>query len=236
MHLVFAGDPATAARTGLPWPEPDDAGATALLRTVRQSAVAAGEGRLRLVLPGPGDVRGLPTGTAVAAAAVAAGEGILVGTPDHPGTGIVPQREGPDVLRWTVHSIPQVPFDPHATGLGEAEYAMRQAVRDSADALAALQTVETDSRLDPRALVADAVARSAGHSYPASTSARSLRILDSADQVSAILFVAERRSASLTLTSAGAAALEDQLRPLRDAVRFARLAAVNEIDQADYPT
>lgn len=226
MHLVCAGDHVTAGRTGLPWPDPQDRGAAALLQTIRR-AVSEPDTEIRLVLPGPGDVRGIPAGTTFAAAAVSAGEGILIGPQGRLGTGLVPQVEGPDVLRWTVSCLEQLPVDAHHTGLGEAEFTMRETVRDAAAALETLHMLDSGFGADPRALIADALAESALHRYPATIPARALRILDSADQVAAILTVAEQMAPARTVTASAAASLEDLLRPLRSAVRSARTAAIN---------
>ena len=94
------------------------------------------------------------------------------------------------MLRWTVSTIERLPLDAHHTGLGEAEFSMRQAVRDAAAAFGAM-LVPVFGRADPRALIADALAQSARHRYPP-VAPRALRILDSADHVAAILTVAEQ--------------------------------------------
>src|ERR1700694_6172379 len=60
-HSVTAYDAVAAGHTGLPWPDVDGAGAVTLLPTLRIAAGAHG-GRgpaLSVVLPVPGDVRGL---------------------------------------------------------------------------------------------------------------------------------------------------------------------------------
>ncbi len=226
MHLVWAENQATAERTGLPWPDPRDDGVAALLPSIRRAAADPGS-QLRLVLPGPGDVRGLPAGTEFATAAVDACEGILIGTPGRPGVGLVPHVEGPDVLRWTAYTIDRIPVGLHHPGLGEAEYSMREAVRDAATALETLNLLETGSDADPRVLIAGAMARTAGHRYPTEMPARAVRILDSADQVAAILVVAEKSAPGRTVSATGAVAIEDLLRPLWSAVRSARAAAIN---------
>ncbi|MEV0946652.1 hypothetical protein [Rhodococcus sp. NPDC049939] len=231
MHLVCAENEETAGLTGLPWPDPRDVGVAALLPPIRRAA-ADPEPHLRLVLPGPGDVRGLPAGTEFAAAALRAGEGILAGAPGGPGLGLIPSTEGPDVLRWTVYAIDHIPLDLHHIGLGEAEYGMREAVRDAAKALETLELLDTASGNDPRALVADALARSSRHRYPAEMPARALRILDSADRVAAILGVAEKSAPDRTVSATGAATVEDLLRPLWSVVRSARGAAINATAEA----
>lgn len=145
----------------------------------------------------PGDVRGLPVGTAFAADAIEAGEGILIGVPGAEGTGLIPQWESEDTLQWTVYSAPI----PATTGidmsLGEAEFAMREAVRDAADALMRLHTTGLGSGdADPRELIEAELADYSRHDYPESIPLRARRILDSADHVAAILTVAQREPAS----------------------------------------
>ncbi|MEE2033013.1 hypothetical protein Q8814_12970, partial [Rhodococcus sp. CC-R104] len=120
MHLVSASDPVVAGRTGLPDAGVTD-GAAVVLATVRR-ADPSGAASLRLVLPAPGDVRGLPAGTPFAAAALAAGEGVLVGAPGTTGIGLVPVVEGPDVLRWAVFGVDEIPADDGVPGLGAVEY------------------------------------------------------------------------------------------------------------------
>lgn len=227
MHIVGASDAETALSTGLDWPGVQDGAAPVLLRLVRHATDTAGA-EVRLVLPAPGDVRGLPAGTGFARAALDAGEGVIVGEPGHAGLGLVPVVEGPDVLRWTVFPIPSVPAVVEHTGLGEAEYAMREAIRDAADALLQLSSVRTGRPgTDPRRRIAEALDDRAHHRYPDAVPTRALRILDSADQVAAILAVAEDDSPTEAPSASSAAAREQLLRPLWTAVRTARVAAVS---------
>lgn len=226
MHLVGAADAETALATDLEWPGVQDGAAPILLRIVRRGVETPGG--LRLVLPAPGDVRGLPAGSEFARAALDAGEGVIIGEPGQPGIGLIPIVEGPDVLRWTVHSIGAVPEITEHTGLGEAEYSMREAIRDAADALLQLSSVRTGrADGDPRRRIAEAIDDRAHHRYPDSIPTRALRILDSADQVAAILSVAEDDSPTEAPSASSAAAREQLLRPLWSAVRTARVAAVS---------
>ncbi|QNG18855.1 hypothetical protein G4H71_21240 [Rhodococcus triatomae] len=239
MHLVFAQDAVSAGRSGLPYPEPAATGVAALLQTLRRTVADRPGAEVRLVLPAAGDVSTLPAGTGFAEAALAAGHGILVGPPGSHGIGVVPAAEAPDVLRWTVHDVPEIPLSGHATGLGEAEYAIREAVRAAADAVGELALV-SGSAADARAAVAAALDDAARHPYPGTLPPRALRILDSADHVAAIVTAADATGpggngagavvgavATRAVDSVSAAALEAHLRPLRAAVRLARTAAVN---------
>ncbi len=227
MHLIGAADAETAVRWDLPWPDPTDAGPVALLHTLRAVGSAEPAAGPILVLPAPGDPRGLPTGTGFAAAALDVGHGVMVGSPGSSGVGVVPTVEGPDVLRWTVFGVPEIPRPVEHTGLGEAEYRLRDAVRDAAETLSSLHGGFDAGVGDPRVRVADALADISRHTTPDGTPARVLRILDTADQVAAILTVAGE-SSSRAQSAAGAAARDDTLRPLWSAVREARLAAVTD--------
>ena len=72
-HSVTAYDSVAAERTGLSWPDLDDAASVSLLQTVRTAAAHAGsQPAIALALPVPGDVRGLPPGTQFGRDAIAA--------------------------------------------------------------------------------------------------------------------------------------------------------------------
>lgn len=230
---VAAGDPVTGGHTGLPWAAHDEAdagpgaGIMVLLKLIRE-AVAAPGAELRLVLPVPGDVRGLPVGSEFAAAATEAGEGLLLGAPGTQGTGLVPVWTEDEALRWTVYTTVIPMTSEPDMPLGEAEYSMRQAVRDAADALMQLHTTGMDTGgIPPRDLIEAELEGHTRHAYPESMPLRARRILDSADQVAAILTVAEREPASAPTSASAAAAQETLLRPLWNAIRAARLAAVH---------
>ncbi|QLY28627.1 hypothetical protein [Nocardia huaxiensis] len=230
---VAAGDPVTGGHTGLPWAADEDAeyspgaGIMVLLKLIREAVRAPGS-QVRLVLPVPGDVRGLPVGTEFAAAATEAGEGLLIGAPGGDGTGLVPVWPDDDTLQWRVYATPiPVTLEPEMP-LGEAEFTMREAVRDAADALQQLHTTALDSSgPSPRDLIEDELEASSKHTYPDSMPLRARRILDTADQVAAILTVAERTPASAPTSATSLAARETLLRPLWNAIRAARLAAVH---------
>lgn len=229
-HTLAAGDPVTGGRTDLPWSALESAPGTAvmpLLKMIRQSLASRGA-ELRLVLPVPGDVRGLPVGTAFAGDAVEAGEGILIGVPDTGGTGLIPYRIDDDTVQWNVYSVPMPRVSGADMSLGEAEYAMREAVRDAADALMRLHTTGLGAGdADPRELIEAELADYSRHTYPDCVPLRAKRILDTADHVQAILTVAQREPASAPTSATAATAHESLLRPLWDAIRAARLVAVH---------
>ena len=228
-HTLAAGDPATGGRTDLPWSSrggETGTGVMPLLKMFREALAAPGA-YLRLVLPVPGDVRGLPAGTAFASDSVETGEGLLIGVPGTEGTGLIPYWIDQNTLQWTVYSVPVPPATGPDMSLGEAEYAMREAVRDAADALASLHTTGLGGgEDDPRQLVEAELAAYSRHSYPDCVPLRAKRILDTADHVAAILTVAQREPASAPTSTSAATAQESLLRPLWDALRSARLIAI----------
>ncbi|MEU4340882.1 hypothetical protein AB0H00_06360 [Nocardia sp. NPDC023852] len=229
-HTIAAGDPVTGGRTDLPWSSHGNlpgSGVMALLKVIRETMAQPGA-QLRLVLPVPGDVRGLPGGTAFAADAIEAEEGILIGVPGSDGTGLIPQWADDDTLQWTVYSTP-IPSAPGSDmSLGEAEYAMREAVRDAADALMKLHTTSVGAaESDPRELIEAELADYSRHDYPGSIPLRARRILNTADHVAAILTVAQREPAASPTSASAIGAQESLLRPLWDAIRAARLVAVH---------
>lgn len=225
MHLIGAADAETAVRHDLEWPGVTASGVPTLLRIARSEAA-----EVRLVLPTAGDVRGLPTGTEFARAAIATGEGIQIGAVGKPGVGLVPSKEGPDVLRWTVFSIPTVAGSAESIGLREAEYELRQAVRDAAEVLGGLPAVATGiPGNDARTLVAEALQAQAGHRWPSTLSPRHLQVIDTADNVAAILTVAASVSTNQAPSVSTAQRRDDLLRRLWDVVRTARVASANSV-------
>jgi hypothetical protein len=240
MHLLGAADEHTAANTELSWPSPRADGIAGLLGAIRahltHTAPSDTTAAVELLLPGPGTVENLPPKSEFSHAAIAAGEAVAVGHAGSRGLGIVPVTEGPDVLRWTVYSIDVPEHYVRDFSLGEAEYAMRDAVRSAAEALGSMQALPTRSELgDPRSRIMAAIADAARHRYPAETSERVLRVLESADRVAAILAVARDSSPTEAPTASAAAAREDLVRPLWSSVRSARLSAVASTIEASVP-
>ncbi|MEZ0353279.1 hypothetical protein [Mycobacterium sp. pR1184] len=222
---VTAYDAIAAGHTGLPWPDIHDAGTVSLLQTLRAAvgrltlpgttgAPGSLHGRINVVLPIPGDVRGLAPGTQFERDAMAAGEAVIIAHPDDPtaAVGLVPEfsyadldDEEPDspelcALAWTVYSLPGAPvFDHHE--LGDAEYSLRSAVRSAADALGAMGLGSTSDIDDPRGLVEQLLESTRQHRIPDHAPSRALRVLENAAHVDAIITV----SSGLSRTSDAAA-------------------------------
>ncbi|OZM73122.1 hypothetical protein CFN78_12125 [Amycolatopsis antarctica] len=220
-HDVVAGDPATAEATGLPADGTGVVPVAELLAVLRGLGASGGH----LVLPVPGDVRGLGTGP-FATQALGAGEAVLF-----TGTvfAAVPSPVAEGLVRWTVHSragsaltAPQ----PEYVGLGEAEHGLTAAVRESAGALQAMDVARERSGVREEL---SARLRSAPEpAWPPQMPARALRVLARAHEVGAILAMAQADDPGGAVSATSAQQRSAALRPLADAVRAARRAAVNE--------
>ena len=239
-HSVTAYDSVAAGRTGLPWPDLNDAGAVSILQTVRKAAGSAlSEPAIGVSLPVPGDVRGLPAGTQFQRDAVTAGEAVIVGRDPSNAVGLVPEFEFDELeevsdlepvmtgLSWTVYSVPAQARTEHVE-LGEAEYALRSAVRSAADALGAIRAAGTDVA-DPRGLVEQVLEGTRGHRIPDHAPARAVRVLENAAHIDAIITVSSGLIPIGLQTSSEVQIASDALRPLTGVVRSARMAAVSAI-------
>mgnify|MGYP007088042849 CR=1 FL=1 len=247
-HSVTAYDSAAAERTGLSWPDLDDAASVSLLQTVRTAAAHAGsQPAISLALPVPGDVRGLPPNTQFGRDAVAAGEAVIVTGPSG-AIGLVPdfeyQDSYPDAfdpdddyeyeaeltgLSWTVYSFSSAPPPGHFD-LGDAEYQLRDAVRSAADALGALRAGASAGDVgDPRRLVEQVLDATRAHRVPDHAPTRAVRVLENAAHVDAIITVSSGLIPIGLQSSSEVQLASDALRPLTSVVRSARLAAVDAI-------
>lgn len=189
---------------------------------------------IRLVLPVPGDPRGLPGPGPFTDAALAAGEGVICGT-----AGVVPAVDtrvsgsGDEwhVVTWRHLNLtgggPDPFTRPPAADLltvGEAEHDLLVALRDATDAL---------SRLDvpswrPELGAAIAGTRDTpGGELPPGYDPRAQRLLARATTVARILAVAASDTPGGSVTAFEAGERDLALRPLATAARRARLAAIN---------
>jgi hypothetical protein len=191
--------------------------------------------RLRLVLPAPGDVLGLPGPGPFTSAALTASEAVLALRADGSGTGLVPTVTAHGTpfdgtvttVLWTAYDVGVAGPDP-GPFLHDAEHDLRRGVLDCVELLrdldvarwrpevaGALQDLRTQAR---RGIEDDEL--------PGSYSIRARQLLIQARQLAGVLSLA-------TVDAGGAvdtretAAREQALRGLEHLVRRARVAAYN---------
>ncbi|WP_433299343.1 hypothetical protein ACQPZQ_24460 [Pseudonocardia sp. CA-142604] len=219
-HDVQAADADTARVTALSSPGEPVSSVTFLLAALRRSAP---RGPARLVLPVPGDARGLPRPGPFSQQAMSAGEGVLFA---EAGLGIVPTSVADGVLRWTVYPVVDPGPPPEFVALNQAERELRDQVRQSASVLTSLGVAR--HRPGVREEIAAALRARPTSLWPAGMPGQPLRVLQHADEVEAILAAASVDEPGGALSASAATARREALRPIETAVRVARRAAVAE--------
>jgi hypothetical protein len=196
---------------------------------------ASGAVRLRVVLPAPGDVTGLPGPGPFTSAALAASEGVLALRADGTGTGLVPAVTAHGsafdgtvtTVTWTVHPLPQ-PVPDRGPWLHDAEHDLRRGVVTAAQALRDLDVARwrpevaealTDLRRDARRGLDD-------DELPGGFPARARDLLLRARQLAGVFALAAEDMGGAVDTRE-VAAREQALRELGVLVRRARVAAYN---------
>jgi len=179
---------------------------------------------VRLVLPVPGDLRGVPGPADFRAAALEAGEAVCCGE-----VALVPEiteyypSSAPTSVVWHSHVIEAAP--PDYLQLGEVAYELTNAIRDAATALRAADVA--GSATD----VTDALhdARRAGEhlNLPPGYPPRAVALLAQAERMQAVLDLAASDPEGGAVDRFGMSARASALRPLEIAVRRARLAGYN---------
>ncbi|GAC1441480.1 MAG: hypothetical protein NVSMB55_09400 [Mycobacteriales bacterium] len=191
--------------------------------------------RLRVVLPAPGDVLGLPVPGPFTPAALAVAEGVLAVREDGSGTGLVPAvtahgsaYEGTvTTVLWTAYDI-TAPIPDPGPHLPDAEHDLRRGLVECVELLrtldvarwrpelaGALQDLRTQAR---RGLGAD--------DLPGSHPVRARQLLAQARQLAGVLSLATV-DAGGAIDTRETAARERALRDLEKLVRRARVAAYN---------
>jgi len=184
----------------------------------------AGERRVRLVLPVPGDVRGLPRVPGLAELAVEAGQA-AVGER----VALVPELLGPEAVQWTAFDLtgaPPVP-PPVEGSLRAVSGALDLAVGDAARTLAELDLARWHPEVP--ALLAGLAKAAHVPGMPPGTDPVAMTLLARAQRLARVLDLALTDAPGGAVTHRQAAARDDALRPLGDAVREAVTAAYNAV-------
>ncbi len=183
-----------------------------------------GERRFRLVLPVAGDVRGLPRAPGLAPLAVESGQA-AVG--EH--LALVPDALGPEVVQWTAFSLAGMPPLPPAPegNLRAVSGALDLAVGDTARALAGLDVARWNPEVP--ALLAGLARTTAAPGMPADHDPLALSVLGRAQRLAKVLDLAMADAPGGAVNHVQAAARDEALRPLAQAVREAIAAAFNAI-------
>ena len=200
---------------------------------------AAGVTRLRVVLPAPGDVIGLPGPGPFTAAALHASEGVLALRSDGTGTGLVPTLVSHgSAFDGTVTTVTWASYDVVVGGpdpgpyLHDAEHDLRRGVLECVGALRDLDV----ARWRPEVAEALQDLRSQARSgldedeLPGGYPVRARRLLVQARQLAGVVTLAGQDLGGAVDTRE-AAARETALRELARVVRRAHVAAYNAYGQ-----
>ncbi|MGN6607635.1 MAG: hypothetical protein ACTHMS_11590 [Jatrophihabitans sp.] len=221
---VGADDVLDAARAGdgVHVVQPSDAAApTSLLDLLGAWRRAGGT---RLVLPVPGDVRGVPGPDAFRAAALEAGEAAVGGAVGAvPTVHHNPASSAPPTVTGTTYTVDPAP--PDFVQLSEAQHDLTVAIRECAAALTAAEVAGSSTAVDAELQAA----RRAGErlDLPPGWPPRAVALLAQAERLHAVLRLSTLDPVGGAVDRAGIGARHEALRPLIVAVRRARLAAYN---------
>jgi hypothetical protein len=183
-----------------------------------------GERRFRLVLPVAGDVRGLPrvpglTELALEAGQAAVGERLA----------LVPEPVGTEVVQWTAFGLEGAPraAPPVEGTLRAASGALDLAVGDAARTLVDLDLARWHPEVPT--LLAGLARPAHVPGLPPGTDPLALSLLARAQRLARVLDLALTDAPGAAVTTGQAAARDDALRPLAEAVREAVTAAYNHV-------
>jgi len=183
----------------------------------------AGTEALRLVLPVPGDVRGLAGAPELRTVALQAGQAVYgagFGVTVLPGPE-TPSSAGREIV-W--HRGPAAAQPPDPVFIADAEHELTEAIRETATDFARRGATSWLADITP----ALSDARRAGERLhlPASHPPRAVRLIAQAERLTAVFAVLDRDDTG-QLTAAAVAERTEALAPLRLAVRRALLAGYN---------
>jgi hypothetical protein len=181
-----------------------------------------GERRFRLVLPVPGDVRGLPAVPGLAAQALES-EQAAVGER----LALVPEALGPEVVQWTAFPLDgAAPVAPPVEGsLRALSGSLDLAVGDAARTLTRLDIARWHPEVP--ALLAGLGKTGPAPPLPDDHDPLAVSVLGRAQRLAAVLDLAMADAPGAAVNHAQAARRDDALRPLSTAVREAVAAAYN---------
>ena len=193
------------------------------LATALSTLRGLGERRFRLVLPVPGDVRGLPRVPGLAPVALEAGQA-AVGVR----LALVPEALGPEAVDWTAFPLDGVePAPPPVEGtLRAVSGTLDLAVGNAARTLAGLDVARWNPEV-PGLLAGLSKATAPG--LPPDHDPLALSVLGRAQRLAAVLDLAMADAPGAAVNTSRAAARDSALRPLADAVREAVTAAFNAV-------
>ena len=182
-----------------------------------------GERRFRLVLPVPGDVRGLPRVPGLAPLALEAGQA-AVGSR----LAVVPEALGAEAITWTAFPLDGAgPAAPPPEGtLRSVSGGLDLAVGDAARTLAGLDVARWNPEV-PGLLAGLSQASAPG--LPHDHDPLAISVLGRAQRLAAVLDLAMADAPGGAVNHSRAAARDAALRPLADAVREAVTAAFNAV-------
>lgn len=216
---------------------PGEPGETTLGWALGRLRVAGVTG-LRMVLPVPGDIVGLPGPATLRAAALSAGQAAVCLGADLALVPLTERHESPfdgtvTTVRWTCHAAEALPPYTEPTA-AEAEYALRAAVREAVSALAELDVARWRPELAGPLQELREAARTGRHArdLPPGYSGRASGLLVLADSVGTVVQMAAEDEGS-AVTSAEMRSRTEALRELGHAARRARVAAYNSILHPD---
>jgi len=183
-----------------------------------------GERRFRLVLPVPGDVRGLPAVPGLAPLALESGQASV-----RDRLALVPETIGPEAVSWTAFPLDGAPpVAPPVEGtLRAVSGALDLAVADAARTLAGLDLARWNPEVPT--LLAGLAKTTDARGLPHDHDPLALSVLGRAQRLAKVLDLAMADAPGAAVNHAQAAARDDALRPLADAVREATTAAFNHV-------
>ena len=181
---------------------------------------------LRLVLPEPGDLVGVPGPASFSTLALAAGSAVItVAPPEVAALALVPTAaasEGGDVVRWDVVPVEFAPAPSGLPTLSEAERQLAETMRETTETLDLLDVAR--GRDDVAGALSRLERELRDLPLPASLEPRAQRTVVSALRLVGILRVAADAE-SAAVTAAETARRAEAIRPLRRTARHALCAA-----------